>query len=284
VIAGVFSPSGTASNEPNEPVIPQTTTSQTMPSTTTTPTHDPNLSKPVLPPRAKPAPQAQLVTLADGRKLYDRIVVDAAKTTIFFRLITQAGAMSRPPFYIMEHKVWAGLYREGTREAGISPTMTPAEHDDEPALGMTAIAAEEFARLILNGALPSPEEWDAAAGWENQGGRSGPNLPSAKIAVDRERPARVNRDQANGDDVTPLGLRDLCGNGREFTDTLATTPRRKFTIEDNDQALVILRGRNYTLATPLDYSHLAIQQTQPQTQFLRTPSRYTGFRVVLRLP
>jgi hypothetical protein len=83
-------------------------------------------------------------------------------------------------------------------------------------------------------------------------------------------------------------LIDMAGNGREWTSSILTERGRYPTPVSGpafeDKQLVVLRGRNYTLPTPLTYEIMAYEEKEPQTQFAGTRSPYTGFRVALSLP
>ncbi|MCX7700109.1 MAG: hypothetical protein N2039_04470, partial [Gemmataceae bacterium] len=118
------------------------------------------------------------------------------------------------------------------------------------------------------------QEWDLAAGADDPQGRSGPFRPSGQgLGVGVSRPLPVDRDH---DDVSPRGVRDLSGNGREWT-------RDKVVLGGEDFA--ILRGRMYTMATPLTYNELR-RYRDPQNspmQRVNVPSPYTGFRIVIPL-
>ena len=80
----------------------------------------------------------------------------------------------------------------------------------------------------------------------------------------------------------------MAGNGREWTRTVYTRTgeRRDLPTGPFDETdKLILRGRMYTLDRPLSYSMLEKERgTQPQTAPPQVASKYTGFRVVLKLP
>jgi len=278
--AGVLIYFATNSNTPS-PVV-ETTQPQGLtgiPTVQDPPKVTPGSTEPVLPANAKAAPLAKILDLADGRRMYDVIVIPAGKENVRFRFFAPSGSVSIKPFYIMECKVWVKLYPEADRIA------QEERNPNEPAMGMTALQAQAFAEKVFGGSLPTPKEWDIAAGYYSQEGRTGPYLPGAQIQINRKAPEAVNRDQADGKDVTPQGLRDMAGNGREFTNAIFGAPNVELNSQNvKDDTLVVLRGRNFTLATPLDYAIMKTQQEQPQTQFAQVGSRYTGFRVVIRLP
>jgi hypothetical protein len=85
-----------------------------------------------------------------------------------------------------------------------------------------------------------------------------------------------------------FGLIDMAGNGREWTCgvvTLGTPPVVTNTPADQfpADALLALRGRNYTLKEGLTYDQLTQEADGPllQRQLAGVASPYTGFRVVL---
>ena len=80
----------------------------------------------------------------------------------------------------------------------------------------------------------------------------------------------------------------MAGNGREWTRGVFVGKGQPYKIVDDGQfALedrVVLRGRNFTLPTPLTVEKLKFDQTDPQAAFAGKPSPYTGFRIVLPIP
>ena len=116
-------------------------------------------------------------------------------------------------------------------------------------------------------------------------GRDRPTRQGGRPRAGRAVPAPTHGGEAD-DDITELGLRDMAGNGREWTRAVlrargqAPEEVREFRPGD----LVILRGRNYTLPAdrPLTYETIERERrTDPQTQFADRPNEYTGFRVVV---
>src|SRR5262249_42063626 len=137
--------------------------------------------------------------------------------------------------------------------------------------------------------LPTVHQWDRAAGYSPRKGK-GPfreppeGTPLPRVAVNRIKDGPMSAGAAE-DDISPFGIRDLAGNGREFTRNLVGDPGRTVPLANaTADERVILRGRLYTLARPLWYTDLDEQQEQPQMQSYRAASPYTGFRVVLELP
>ena len=124
----------------------------------------------VLPLNTFQDPKAKIVNLADGRQVYDLIVAKSADKDVRFRLITPSGGPRQiAPFYIMESKVWNGLYRD---VQAISPE-SEKNGPDAPVTGITAEEAATFAWAAFgkNFRLPSPDEWDHAAGLYKNLGR-----------------------------------------------------------------------------------------------------------------
>jgi hypothetical protein len=263
---------------PPPPTTPSTTSTPTTkkPPPTTKPTPTP-VDKHWLPAGAKPAPGAKTVSLAGGHELYDKIIfpdVDRDHPPQFILVAGTGGEASRvAPFYVLDTKVWAGLYSEYARKHG---KATPSGDQMLPVTGVTAADAAAFAKEVFGGALPSADEWDHAAGFYNRGNLEGPTKIGGQPKFKRAAPAPVYPIVANSDDQSPLGVRDMAGNGREWT----RTPL------DNRQPgeLRILRGRNFTLRSPLTYGTMEYEQKVPQTQFPTVPSPYTSFRVVIETP
>jgi formylglycine-generating enzyme required for sulfatase activity len=217
------------------------------------------------------------------------------KTRIPFILVPQQAAGEPESFYIMEQKVTNGLFGqfaeahpEKLRDSqwdlgGQAGSRSTGKNEQFPVLRVTGEEARQFAEW-LGGQLPSPEQWDRAAGFQAPDGRQGPFVGTwgaegnPKIGVRRrkEGPMPVAEES---DDISPLGVRGMAGNGREWTHTLLDGKS-----ERDAAALVILRGRSYTAPAPLFYSDIKYEQEMPQTQFYSHASPFTGFRLVLELP
>ena len=224
------------------------------------------------------------VTLNDGRKAWTWVRARVGDQHATFRLIFGAsgGGHVIEPFYMMESKVWNSLYRAG----GMTP---PAESEangpDAPVTGITAGEAADFARDALGGSLPSPQQWDCAAGFpEVADTRPQVTRPGGRPRVMATRPAPT-RGRSAREDVSEFGLLDMAGNGREWTSGLLPLPGKQHTARQTESSdLIILRGRNYTLSRGLNFADLVYEQKTPQTQFAGARSPYTGFRVVVPVP
>ena len=196
-----------------------------------------------------------------------------------FRLI-QPHDPSVPPFYLMERKAWNRLY-----QAFAASNETESRGDSMPENPITGLPVSEAAACArwLGGRLPTPAEWDIAAGFDRRDGRDGPTPKGASAAIGIPAPRSVFNDS----DISPHGIYDMGGNGREWTRAVLTPDGSSrwvplATPADGDR--VILRGRMFTLRRPLTFADLEAEQTTPQTQFYNVGSPYTGFRVAIDIP
>jgi hypothetical protein len=249
------------------------------------------------------APDAELLD-DHGRKLFSKINYTTPEdNTIRFLLILKKGQEDPPTFYMMENKVWVGLYREFARQAPAkelsnknwdmkdrnSPWLNRGER--LPVLNVPATGATYFARW-LDGRLPTVEEWNKAAGLFEENHGEGPFRGSwqaarkPEIAVGRGDAGPMAVGQA-GDDVSLFGVRDMAGNGREWTRTFFLGGLARHhdlpTVLPGD--MVMLRGHDFSHPRPWSFKEvehvgLGNQESGDPTQ----PSTRTAFRVVLELP
>jgi serine/threonine protein kinase len=251
---------------------------------------DPVVPKPpelVFPRGTRPVPDTAKVELARFGPVPEWVVADVDGVEARFRLIVPNGNPGSPePFYISESKVWNGLYRKKP-DPKAGPRTEPGG-DDAPAVNLTANQAAAFAAAAFpGGRLPTPAEWDHAAGLYNRRNQTGPLLLNGTARIGLPEPVAT---RGMGADATrnQYGLFDLAGNGREWTAAALPGQGQPLKLVSGagfePTALVVLRGRTYTAAAPLSYTDLAAEQKEPQTQFAGKPSPYTGFRVVLPLP
>src|SRR5262249_36768107 len=148
--------------------------------------------------------------------------------------------------------------------------------DDLPVMRVTRPEAEAAARW-LGGRLPTAEELDMAAGFWRQEGRPGP-AKGPNVAVNLAALGPWPVDFPQSDDVSPLGIRDLAGNGEEWTSTsvvVGGVPEETF---------AVLRGKSYLSREPLLFSDMVNRQKTPLRQLPDTARPWTGFRVAVGLP
>ncbi len=262
-------PTTSATDPITEPTTPATKT------VTTTPTTKPILEPAISCPGCASAEKNSLVIdFVDGRKAYQWVTITAGSETLRFRLIPGGSPGDVKPFYISEYKVWVGLYRAA------EPLKPP--DSDEPQMNLTAIQAAAFAKKLTRGegSLPTPEQWDHASGLYRA-----PTLSTAGSSpvVGVAKPADTRIKPTDSNDV---GLQDMAGNGREWTRGIFLVKGQPYTIADAfaPEDRVVLRGRNFTLPTPLTIEKLKFDQTDPQAPFAGKASPYTGFRIVLPVP
>jgi serine/threonine protein kinase len=252
-----------------------------------------------LPPdhRWEKEPDATLETV-DGRKYYSRIacVLNQDDTRIVFVLIPKRGTADPDTFYMMRDKVSVRLFRrfaarrpdfvkDSSWEAGgLAAGQDTRNRDDQhPVLRVHVDDAHWFAQW-LGGYLPTRRQWDKAAGRFEENARLGPYLDpwdindKSQIAVNRgqEGPMRVGE---ASQDISPFDIRDMAGNGREWTRDVeanfrqVTVPLAKPSIE-----LVFLRGTSYYDEEPFTFKSL---DTKPQGTPYQKPKPDIGFRVVI---
>ena len=240
----------------------------------------------------------------DGKIYYDRINLVKDDTRIPFRFIPRDGDQKIGSFYIMETKVWAGLYRQFA--AGIGPGMPPLKNREweklpfnkgyYPILGVTAEDAGRFVEWLTaagsKGHLPSERQWDKAAGAFERTPRAGPfeGLPQEVATVNRSEPWEMKPDDPAGHDVNCWGVRYMAGNGLEFTDTLwkSSLDKAFFHLEKNPDPTdqLLLRGASFDKKDPFQFHDLEDPggRKWPGASPWNVPGigkgGYIGFRVV----
>jgi len=257
-----------------------------------------------LPSTWEPASNAQLVEV-DGKAYYNRIDVTKAKLRVPFLLIHQPKRDDEPAFYIMEDKVWVGLFRDFTvRDKENQQDWHDCwmrlkakgrnEDDDWPVLGVRAEEADAFASW-MGGRLPSQREWDMAAG--RPSGRDpvgGPFDPTADLKKDLSINMNVPVKRGKLDkDKSPTGCRHMAGNGAEWTDDLdGQTPPLSYRQQRIKKELpplphLLLRGQPHSKEEPLLYKDIGnIERTLLAYPIDKDVPAHPeiGFRVVLDLP
>jgi len=251
---------------------------------------------PVPPPRMLPRgtdaePGARMVTLAGGRVVPEWLVATRGGEAVRFRLIAPVGGAggSVAPFYVAEAKVSNRFFQHAAKAANLVETLRAKPGGaDAPAVCLTANEAATFAEAAFEGGrLPTPDEWDHAAGFYDRLTQAGPLRPGGRARVGLADPAPIRGGDADAA-RNQYDLIDMAGNGREWTAAVLPARGKPFKLVTGPAFapldLVVLRGRNYTHRTPLSYDMMEYERAEPQTQLAGVPSPYTGFRVVLPLP
>jgi serine/threonine protein kinase len=246
--------------------VPPTTTSPTV---IASKTPQPMATPPIVPKDYRAVESAGFKMIGNNRypRKIDRDPIGGLKPT-FILIEPPTGT----PFYMMETKAWNGLLADDARWKG--------KPEEGVAVGMTVQEAIKYAAK-LNGRLPTPEEWDVAAGFT---GVAMDFKVTGRPAIGLAEPRLVT---SGNRDVASTGICDVTGNGREWTSEVISIPdgaRSPLPADPKDDAVVVLRGWNYTLSRPLKAEDLIAEKDEPQTQFAGKGSKYTSFRVVIALP
>ena len=210
----------------------------------------------------------------ENQGYYPKIVADG--TGLEFVLLRPQGPDDPRLFYLTTTKVSNEEEAALRSAAGLPSRLYGAGQGKLPALGLTAEDARKLAAQ-LGGQLPTKEQWDRAAGYHHQAGRLGPAAsPPIRAGIGRIDEGPLPVDDAADDDVTPEpeGVRDLSGNGTEFTRDRIDAPK----------PLVVLRGWSFAAPRAMTYADLQYQQKTPQVQYESAKNPYTGFRVVIEPP
>jgi hypothetical protein len=236
-------------------------------------------------------PEARVVTdPRTGKHYYDRIDVVREGVAVRFLLVLSKGADDLPTFYIMEDKVWAGLFRKFV--AAHPELLTNQEwqkvatnkEDDYPILGVVVNDAYECARW-LGGHLPTIQQWSKAAGLYEKNRGDGPFQKPADRPPRLAIGGRLMKRTEETDDVSPYRCRHMSGNGLEFTRNLADPNRGMVPLPLRDVKFndaVSLRGWSIDNKEPLLFHYLEEVTTRDlDDQLYQKSNPQTGFRVVI---
>jgi serine/threonine protein kinase len=216
---------------------------------------------------------ARVVRDLDRQRLYDKIdvirKVGGKVVAVRFVLVPRTRAEDPRSFYIMQDKVSVGQFRafatarpkevkddawkkKDPKEMGNFP------QDNLPVMQVKVLDAYRFARW-LGGELPSRQQWDKAAGWNEPGKRIGP-FKGAWDPKAKDRPAVGRRGKgplpcgAARQDVSPFGCQDMSGNGEEWTRDLSLfdgVMKDLLKEPETSEAFVFTRGRSWRAEKPL---------------------------------
>lgn len=223
---------------------------------------------------------------------------DGKPVLLTLRLVT-----GRRPFYMLETKVWNDLYAlfssQAATVAGNKWKLGTQKFANPGRLPVTNVAVQEadafskwlkekvFNQQPVDVRLPSKEEWDLASGYDGSkphGGlpeNAGPFKPGSApdIAINSDKPRPVGE---AADDVSPFGIRDMAGNGLEWTDNWSDVGREGFVHDEfpnNGNATGVLRGQYWEAPTPRTYADRDGAGTPP----LSRRGDWIGFRVVVEV-
>jgi hypothetical protein len=204
------------------------------------------------------------------------------KTSVPFVLIPAKEGDELGTFYIMENKVSLGLYSQFNRKHDPWWLKGPVEiplwdrggrYHDHPVLGVTGLEALAFATWVPRGWLPTLAQWNRASGFDEkpppgEGPYQGKWYDGRKDIAVGGLPDSLPLDKTPGDVSMPYKLKNMSGNGHEWTRTsLPGRPDRWY-----------LRGRGYT-QTHLTYERM--EEDKPAWDRTQASDDY-GFRVVIQ--
>lgn len=245
--------------------------------------------------------EAKFGTINSGGKTFaKRIIFRRDGLEIPFLFIDRTHNDDPTAFYIMEQKVTNGQFQRFAElhsdkvknsqweKGGVARGKdVGAANPDLPVLHVRCDEAWAFAAWV-GGRLPSVDQWNKAAGVNEDASRVGPGpfratpdgKPDGSIAVGRSElgPAPVGTSPA---DIGFFGCRDMAGNGWEWTRStldgnLSQPPDPK---EAHAVLDVILRGHCYLAAKPPTFAELSNKQDF-ETFAYDQADPCIGFRVV----
>ena len=246
----------------------------------------------------------------DHKRYYDRIVKRIGDKEVVFLLIPRLKPGDPQTFYMMEDKVTNSLFKAASNDPEFQrlladakakfPTLKWGEwrlggvrngnenvgSDDDalPVFRANVMEAYCFAQWIgrqgpgnVSANLPTEPQWDQASG-EDSGAKEiyrDPALPlqPGDVAVNRRAEGPMAAGTARRD-VSPLGCRDMAGNGKEWTrglDSGETIPPEKVT----PNLMVVVCGSSYFDRGPFRY------HAQPDWYEFQLGYPAVGFRVVI---
>jgi serine/threonine protein kinase len=268
------------------------------------PTPQPAGEEVFLPPGfvAAPGAEVEVDPSQNGRRYYNRIdkVLDDG-TRVHFILIRKGRGIDPETFYIMEDKVTVALFRKFAEEhpeqitdsrwrtegALAGGQYTKDKYPSHPVMNVTVIDAWKFAQW-LGGNLPTVKQWNKASGFYEKNRGEGPFLEpweKGEIAVGRGKDGPMDVGTARRD-RSPLDVRDMAGNGREWTRNLSLNFNNEMVPlnrKPKDGDRVLLRGRSYANPKPLHFNDIEEDNKfkAVEDQDYLEPSPFTGFRVVI---
>ena len=236
---------------------------------------------------------------ADGAKtvrvhhdtFYDRIVRETrGGERVVFILIPRKRRDEAETFYIMENKVWNGLFAEfatanpgavkddSWKKGALAKGKDVGIENKRLPVMRTSVEEAHECCVWLGGRLPSLQQWDTAAGLYESTERESPlteawdGKSSDAVGVNRALQGPLEVGTASLD-RSPFGCRDMAGNGAEWTRDVFGVTRRTVPLDrPGEDDVVMLRGRSYLNPSPLKYEELR------NPELLKTESMFYGGR------
>lgn len=268
---------------------------------------EPEPPPPWLPADARPA-DGSVATKIGDRLLYDRFVLQRGGEEIPFTLIAPSDVVPDQPYYIMQNKVWNGLFAAAWKDPAYQKELAAlaanaewvtqdvwrkgGEKNEEdlgiadpnlPVFRVTVTEAYCCARW-LGGQLPFREQWLKAAGKDGTEKRPTPAIPGCTdgIAVGRfqKGPAPVGSSDC---DISPYGIRDMAGNGMEWTRAILDPIGNPFVPmpQPRRDIAVLILGASYTEAEPYSFPETELDLLKTRSETYDRASPRIGFRVVI---
>ena len=284
-------------------------------------------------PNTKPAPGAELVE-AEGDIYWSRIHWDSPESNntpggipIEFVLIPRTNSTDPPTFYMMQNKVWNGLFEafvdanpklevdkplDGDQNAGDSSRKTWTYNHSSgyaakdfplrPVFYVNVRIANEFAKWF-GGSLPTLAQWNKASGFYDRA-----NPAYAEFS---RGPFRGTQDAAPGDfaimvgdsldpmdvgtakrDESCFGVRDMAGNGFEFTSEVRTHLGTYVNVDADFNKFgvghtLVTTGNGYVSTRPKLYPEFDEEGGEGwfnESDSIYTQSSQFTFRIILPLP
>jgi len=222
-----------------------------------------------------------------GTFFYPRIVTQVGGKAVRFLLIP--GEKDFDSFYMMENKVSNLLghaYDSSSERQGKPKIAAPSmENNVYPLFNVGVEEALGFARW-LQGDLPTVRQWDRAAGLisHDPNHPEGPYLGKwlGKGSLDIALGGTIKPVGTSKDDVSPYGIRDMAGNGLEWTRSIYSNDKTvplKYE-GDKSQNSVVVASHSFNDHEPLKFSELREMETRPSFPY-KHKEPTLGFRVVI---
>ena len=229
--------------------------------------------------------QGSLVSTSKEHSFFPRIVKHAGDQEVPFLLIPGGNGVAN--FYMMENKVWNALFRAfkaSQPKKDRSETFLVAPGKEMFPVFEVGVNDAYACAVWLKGRLPSAKQWDRAAGVGTRDaehpegpyrGKWSPKPPLLDIAVQ----GLLKPVGASKDDVSHFGVRDMSGNGAEWTrNLLESTKLVPLEHPDEWQDSILLRGNNFNQPAPLRFIDIT---EKVRSLPYREKQPYVGFRVVV---